>query len=45
PNPKRVVATGGQARLIAMHAKTIDFIDENLLLEGLLMIYQMNRVR
>ncbi|MGL4973580.1 MAG: type III pantothenate kinase [Culicoidibacterales bacterium] len=43
PNPKRVVATGGQARLIAEHARTIDFIDENLLLDGLLAIYQMNR--
>lgn len=43
PGEKRVVATGGQATLIAEHAKTIDFIDEDLLLDGLLAIYQMNK--
>lgn len=43
PGEKRVVATGGQATLIAEHATTIDFIDEDLLLDGLLAIYQMNK--
>lgn len=43
PKPCRVVATGGQAGVIAEHTTQIDFIDENLLLEGLLTIYCLNK--
>lgn len=35
-----VVATGGFSQLMASHVKTIDFIDENLILEGLRIMYE-----
>lgn len=44
PNAK-VVATGGLASLIASEAESIDFVDKYLTLDGLNMIYQMNRER
>lgn len=39
----RVIATGGLAHIIARETETIDVIDEFLTLEGLRMIYDMNR--
>ncbi len=39
----RVVATGGLANLIASQTKVIEVVDENLTLEGLRLIYEMNR--
>lgn len=41
----KVVATGGLASLIASEAESIDFVDKYLTLDGLNMIYQMNRER
>ncbi|MEA1960129.1 MAG: type III pantothenate kinase [Bacillota bacterium] len=41
-NPK-VIATGGLAAVIAAETNTIDVIDEFLTLEGLRIIYEMNR--
>jgi len=41
-NP-RVIATGGLATIIADETDTIDIIDEFLTLEGLRMIYEINR--
>lgn len=41
-NPQ-VVATGGLAPVVARHTETIDYIDEFLTLEGLRLIYEMNR--
>lgn len=38
----RVIATGGFAKLIAENCDLIDSVDENLLLEGLRMIYLRN---
>ena len=35
----KVIATGGFASLIAENTKTIDIVDENLLLDGLRMLY------
>jgi type III pantothenate kinase len=40
-NPK-VVATGGLAHRIAKRTKAIDVVDENLNLEGILLIYKQN---
>ena len=40
-NPK-VIATGGLAQLMMSEAKTIDFEDQFLTLEGLRIIYQLN---
>lgn len=38
----KVIATGGLARLIAEESETIDFVDGNLTLEGLRLIYEKN---
>jgi len=38
-----VVATGGLARVVAAETKTIQVVDDNLTLEGLLLIYKMNK--
>jgi type III pantothenate kinase len=43
--PVRVVATGGQADLIAPHSKTINEVKPFLTLEGLWMLYRKNRGR
>jgi type III pantothenate kinase len=39
----RVVATGGLAELIAPHARTIDRVDPMLTLEGLRLVWELNR--
>ena len=36
----KVVATGGLARLIASHTPLIDVVDSQLILDGLLCLYQ-----
>lgn len=41
----KVVATGGLASLIASEAESIDLVDKFLTLDGLNLIYQMNRDR
>lgn len=38
-----VIATGGLASLIAPHSQTIDEVDSSLTLEGLRIIYELNR--
>jgi type III pantothenate kinase len=43
-NP-RVIATGGLAPLIASESKTIEEVDEFLTLEGLRLLYELNRKR
>lgn len=43
PGRPKVIATGGLASIIADETDLIDFIDENLTLEGLRMIYDLNR--
>jgi type III pantothenate kinase len=43
-NPK-VIATGGLAPLIASESKTIEEVDEFLTLEGLRLLYELNRRR
>lgn len=40
--PARVVATGGLARKIAYETTAIDVVDDNLMLEGLRLIWQRN---
>ncbi len=39
----KVVATGGLAAIIARESFTVDEVDENLTLDGLRMIYELNR--
>ena len=39
----KVVATGGLAELIAPHSKTIETIDQLLTLEGLRLVWELNR--
>ncbi len=39
----KVIATGGLATLISSESKTIDHVDKFLTLEGLRLIYEMNR--
>jgi type III pantothenate kinase len=41
--PARVVATGGLARKVAPETDAIDIVDDNLMLEGLRLIWQRNR--
>ncbi len=41
----RVIATGGLAPLIASESKTIEEVDEFLTLEGLRLLYELNRKR
>jgi type III pantothenate kinase len=41
--PTRVIATGGQARLIARVSRTIEDTDDQLTLRGLKIIYELNR--
>ena len=41
----KVIATGGQARLIARGSRYLELIDENLTLEGLEMIWSRGRAR
>ncbi len=42
PSP-RVIATGGLAGLVAQGAKAIEEVDENLTLDGLRIIFELNR--
>ena len=39
----KVIATGGLAKTIAVHTKAIDIVDSRLTLEGLRIIYNMNK--
>jgi len=39
----RVIATGGLARLISEHSECVDVLDPNLTLDGLRLIYELNR--
>lgn len=39
----RVVATGGLARKVATETAAIDVVDDNLMLEGLRLLYELNR--
>ena len=39
----KVVATGGLARMIADHTDTIDLVDSELILDGLVSIYQKHK--
>lgn len=39
----RVLATGGQAEVVAGHTSAIDHVDQQLTLEGLRLIYEQNR--
>ncbi len=41
--PSRVVATGGLAEIIARETKMIEVVDPRLTLEGLRLIYELNR--
>jgi type III pantothenate kinase len=41
----KVIATGGLAPLIALESKTIEEVDEFLTLEGLRLLYELNRKR
>jgi type III pantothenate kinase len=39
----KVIGTGGLARLLAEHTTCMDIVDPNLTLDGLRMIYELNR--
>ena len=39
----KVVATGGLAKTISVHTDAIDIVDQRLTLEGLRLIYEMNK--
>jgi type III pantothenate kinase len=39
----KVIATGGLAKLIAAHTDCMDIVDPNLTLDGLRMIYELNK--
>jgi type III pantothenate kinase len=39
----RVIATGGLARTVALETNAIDVVDDNLMLEGLRLLYELNR--
>jgi type III pantothenate kinase len=41
--PAKVIATGGNARLIANETNVIDIVDTDLILVGLRLIYEMNK--
>ena len=41
--PARVIATGGLARTVALETDTIDVVDDNLMLDGLRILYELNR--
>jgi type III pantothenate kinase len=41
--PAKVIATGGLATVIASQSKMVDIIDPMLTLEGLRLIYELNR--
>lgn len=41
----RVVATGGMATLLAPHCSAIEIVDMELALEGLCLLYEMNKVK
>ncbi len=41
--PCKVVATGGLARVIAQETDAIEIVDDFLTLEGLRLIYEINR--
>ena len=38
-----MVATGGLARKVAHETDAIDVVDDNLMLEGLRLVYELNR--
>jgi type III pantothenate kinase len=40
----RVIATGGLARKVALETDAVDVVDDNLMLEGLRLVYELNRV-
>lgn len=42
-NPEKVIATGGLARSIAHNCKAIDIVDQNLTLNGLRLVYDLNK--
>jgi type III pantothenate kinase len=39
----RAIATGGLAGLIAPHSRTIELVDPDLTLEGLRLVWELNR--
>ncbi|HBQ26362.1 MAG TPA: pantothenate kinase, partial [Syntrophomonas sp.] len=41
--PCKVIATGGLAKIIARETDTIEIVDDFLTMEGLRLIYEINR--
>jgi type III pantothenate kinase len=39
----KVIGTGGLARLIAAHSECMAIVDDNLTLDGLRIIYELNK--